>query len=194
VSRTARVLALAAAVTLLASCSVATSRAGEAQCDPENAAHAILTAQSVPSATLLPCIRAFPAGWRYGGSEVRDGIARFWLDSDRAGIHAVEVSLTRTCEVEGLTNVTAASGELGVRVYYAPISLRPFAADRHFVFVGGCVTYRYRFADTEQAPMLAFEADDALTFYPRPRLAQLLQDEAGVTLCGAGAPPCVGED
>jgi hypothetical protein len=121
-------------------------------------------------------------------------VATLWLDSDRAGIHAVEVSLTPGCSVEGLTDVTAASGELDVQVFLEPITNSPFAADRHFVFPGGCVTYRYRFGDAEQAPILAFEADQALTFLPRSMLVALVEDQLGMTLCGAEAPPCVGED
>jgi hypothetical protein len=163
-------------------------------CEPSSAGYPVLVAQAVPSATLIPCIRGLRPGWSYGGSEVRDGVARFWLDSDRAGIHAVEVSLTRGCSVVGLADVTNASGELDVRVFLEPISVRPFSADWHFVFPGGCVTYRYRFGDVEQAPTLAFEADQALTFVPRSILVDLIEDAYGMTLCGAGAPPCVGED
>ena len=56
----------------------------------------LLEAQAVPSATLIPCILPLPGGWSYGGSEVRSGLARFWLDSDRAGARAAEVRLTRS--------------------------------------------------------------------------------------------------
>jgi hypothetical protein len=189
-----RLAKIAIASVLLTGCSVGTVRSEEATCDAPSGAYPVLAAQAVPSAVLLPCIRVFPAGWGYGGSEVRSERSRFWLDSDRAGIHAVEVSLTRGCSVAGLADVTTASGELDVRVFIEPITVRPFSANWHFVFPGGCVTYRYRFGDVEQAPILAFEADQALTFVPRSVLVDLVQDELGMTLCGAGAPPCVGED
>jgi hypothetical protein len=185
---------MAIASVLLAGCSVGTVRSEEATCDAPDGAFPVLVAQAVPSAVLLPCIRVYPAGWSYGGSEVRTGQSRFWLNSDRAGFHAVEVELTRSCSVTGLPNVTASSGELGVRVFYDPITYRPFAADRHFLVPGGCVTYRYRFGDAEEAPNLAAEADDALTFVPRSLLVDLVDEELGLTLCGAVAPPCVGED
>lgn len=191
--RAGRFVAAVATFALLASCSVGPSRAEEAMCDGLGRAGRILAAQAVPSATLVPCVRVYPPGWRYGGSEVRDGIARFWLDSDRAGIHAVEVTLLHRCTTEG-RNVTASSGELDVRVFLQPISLSPYAADRHFLFEGGCVTYRYRFADAPQAPLLAAEADDALTFIRRAELVELAESEAGLTLCGAEAPPCIGEE
>ncbi len=63
----------------------------------------LLEAQAVPSATLIPCALPLPGGWSYGGSEVRSGLARFWLDSDRAGAHAAEVRLTQACDVAGAT-------------------------------------------------------------------------------------------
>jgi hypothetical protein len=189
-----RVAELAIASLLLAGCSVAATRSEQSTCDSADAAHHVLAAQAVPSATLLPCIRVFPAGWGYGGSEVRSGVSRFWLDSDRAGIHAVEVELVSACDVSGLDDVTSASGELDVTVYLRSVSVRPYVADRIFVFPGGCVTYRYRFGDAERAPNLASEADDALTFVPRSLLVGVVDGEYGLTLCGAEAPPCAGED
>ena len=185
---------IATAGLLMAACSVSTVRSEEATCDAPNGAYPVLVAQAVPSAVLLPCIRVYPAGWSYGGSEVRSARSRFWLNSDRAGIHAVEVDLTHRCDVAGLDDVTSASGELDVRVYLRSITLSPFEADRIFVFPGGCVTYRYRFGDAQEGPNLAAEADDALTFVPRSLLVDLVDDELGMTLCGAEAPPCVGED
>lgn len=189
-----RLIALLAVSGLFAGCSVGSNISEEATCDPNSAAFPVLAAQAVPSAVLLPCIRVFPAGWSYGGSEVRSGRSVFWLNSDRAGIHAVEIDLTPDCDVAGLDDVTSASGELNVRVYLRSISLSPFEADRIFVFPGGCVTYRYRFGGADKAPMLAAEVNDALTFLPRSLLVDLARSDLGTTLCGAGAPPCVGED
>ena len=40
----------------------------------------ILSAQAVPSAALLPCIAALPAGWSVGGTDIASGRASFWLD------------------------------------------------------------------------------------------------------------------
>lgn len=175
---------------LLAGCTIATGASSEVDCPVEESELLLLAAQAVPSATLLPCITAFPAGWSYGGSDVRSDDATFWLTSDRAGIHAVEVSLTRSCRTIGALDVTASSQEVGVREFVREYTLDPFAADRYFVFPGGCVTFRYRFAAGAE-PTLAIEADQAVTFGPRTALVELVQDEFGLTLCGAGAPQCV---
>ncbi len=53
----------------------------------------ILMAQSVPSATAVPCVAALPAGWETGSVNVRQDRTQFWLDSDQGGKHAVEVEL-----------------------------------------------------------------------------------------------------
>lgn len=188
-----RAAATAIVLTALASCSARAGDGTEADCPIEDGELFVLMAQSVPSATLIPCIEALPAGWTYGGSDVSDAAARFWLDSDRGGFHAVEVSLTASCRITGAVDVTNSTSEGGVRVYLDEFDLHPFSANRYFVFPGGCVTYRYRFgADAD--PTLALEADEAVTFGLRTALVRQVRDELGLTLCGAGAPPCVSGD
>ena len=183
-------VALALAMLGLVGCRAEAGYATEANCPVQESEFFVLMAQSVPSATLLPCIRALPAGWTYGGSDVNSASSRFWLDSDRAGIHAVEVSLTSRCEVAGALDVTNSTSETGVRDYIRELVLHPFSANRYFTFPGGCVTYRYRFGGTGDA-VLALEADEALTFGPRAAVVAKVHRELGLTLCGAGAPPCV---
>ena len=185
------VAAIALLLSPLASCSARAGDASEANCPIEDGELFVLMAQSVPSATLIPCIEALPAGWTYGGSDVSNAVARFWLDSDRGGYHAVEVSLEASCRITGAVDVTNSTSEGGVRVYVNEFDLHPFSANKYFVFPGGCVTYRYRFGPEAEAT-LALEADVAVTFGLRTVLVAQVQDELGLTLCGAGAPPCVG--
>ena len=151
----------------------------------------MLAAQAVPSATLLPCIRSFPAGWSYDGSDIRSGQATFWLDSDRAGRRAVEVDLARTCDTRGAVEVGPAPDEVGTTRFEKPISLQPiYQADRYYLFAGGCVTYRFRFA-AGASTTLALEVAEALSFRPRQPLVDEVREDFGQILCGAGAPPCV---
>jgi hypothetical protein len=164
----------------------------EPTCTGKDRSALILSAQAVPSATLVPCIAAFPSGWTYDGSRIRSGEVQFWLDSDRAGLRAVEVSLTRTCDVADAVEVTAGTTEPGVRTFERPISLPPrYQADRYQVFPGGCVTYQFRFG-AGVAATLALEADQALSFLPRSVLVRQVREDSGLTLCGANAPPCPG--
>ena len=148
----------------------------------------VLIAQSVPSATNLPCIAEFPVGWSFAGMNVETGRAEFWLSSDRAGIRAVTVSLTRRCHVSGAVEVPTEDDEAGLKRYEEPTALPPnFSGNRYYVFPGGCVTYRFRFGGG--APFaLALEASDALSFVPRTQSVEQLREEQGVELCGADVP------
>ena len=152
----------------------------------------VLLAQSVPSATQLPCVSEFPAGWTFGGSDISSGLSRFWLDSDRGGIHAVEVSLRRSCDTTDAVEERPAPDEAGTRVFVRPDSLEPsFTGVRFLLFDGGCIGYTFRFASGASST-LAIEAVEALSQLPRATIVTQVQEDTGLTLCGAGAPPCAG--
>lgn len=145
----------------------------------------ILVAQAVPSATLIPCIEEFPAGWSFGGENIESGRAEFWLYSDRAGERAVTVTLTRACDVDDAVEVPPESDELGTRRYEEPRSLPPvFTGNRYYVFPGGCITYRFAFGRGGSFS-LAVEATAALGFFSREEGVEALERE-GLILCGAG--------
>jgi hypothetical protein len=145
----------------------------------------ILIAQSVPSATLIPCISDFPAGWTFGGEHMEAGRTRFWLDSDRAGVRAVTVSLTRSCDTAGAVRVPAQPDEAGTVRYEAPDTLPPrFTGNRYYTFPGGCVTYRFAFGPRSSFTQ-AIEATSALSFFPRAKGVRILR-RLGLELCGAG--------
>jgi hypothetical protein len=151
----------------------------------------VLAAQAVPSATRLPCLTGLPAGWMFGGSLIRSGLVRFWLDSNVAGIHAVEVDLTAGCDTSGATEVPVSEDEVGTRVFQAPTSLPPhFGGTRYIVFPGGCLSSTYRFAPGAPATM-ALEADAVVSMLARRLIVTRVADELDETLCGAGAPPCL---
>jgi hypothetical protein len=162
-------------------------------CGAGNTNALVLMTQAVPSATLVPCIEEFPAGWSYDGSRIGSGSAQFFLNSDRAGLHALEVTLTESCDVSNAIEVTTGAGAIpGVRVYEEPISLPPtFQVNRYLLFPGGCVTNRFRFT-TGASATLALEAQQALSFVSRSVLVEQTKEETGLSLCGAEAPPCPG--
>lgn len=152
-----------------------------------------LAAQAVPSATLLPCLEALPTGWQFGGSQTVSGAFRFWLDSDRAGLRAVQLELVAECDVSDAVEVIPGVDEAGTRRFEEPLSLGPaFAADRFYTFPGGCVRVAYRFSDIGEST-LVLEADQAIGFHPRRPIVDGLED-LGLVLCGAGAPECPGAD
>jgi hypothetical protein len=172
----------------LTACSEAPSN--EIRCGQGSAG--ILAAQAVPSATWIPCITTFPVGWSYGGFSAETGTVRFWLDSDRAGGHAIQVELTRTCDTTGAVEAgDPGSLPAGVRRFELHISSEPrLSGLTFFTFAGGCVTFRYDLPGG--APTLLLQARQAVELFPREEIIALLGEE-GALLCGAGAPPCVGE-
>jgi hypothetical protein len=178
-----------AAVALLALPACATGGSVAPTCDDPGDGTMILVAQSVPSATMLPCVDALPPGWTVSGSSFVDGSTTFWLDLPVAGVHAVEVELTQTCDTSRGSLVVPGPDEAGAEVYVAPTSLDPFQGVRSIVFEGGCVTYRYAFASGTPATV-SLEVDAALSFMARQDVVDEVWTATGETLCGAGAAPC----
>jgi tRNA A-37 threonylcarbamoyl transferase component Bud32 len=97
-----------------------------------------LEAQSVPSASLVPCLGPLPDGWEVARITVNDGSSVITL-YDRLGLGTVVVWLTADCDVRGASLVPPAQPE--VRRYLRTEGLAPqYSATRFEVFPGGCVT------------------------------------------------------
>ena len=145
-----------------------------------------LQAQAVPSASLIPCFHAFPAGI-HGALAVRNGESV--LQFDRAGVYikfniadgphvtaaagTVTIRLTATCAAP-----TATAGQTiapGVTRFHleGPASTSEVAD----VFRGGCVTYRAQ-AGSASATLLD-QAQRAVSFQTRDDLRQALQRRSG---------------
>jgi membrane-associated phospholipid phosphatase len=154
------------------------------QCDTGHSA--ILEAQAVPSAALVPCVAALPSGWSVGGADIASGHAKLWLNSDQAGDQAVTITLSAACDVSGAKQIP--SDQPGTRRFERPLSLRPqFTALRIYTFPGGCATYRFNFAPGK-SPILAIPVDAAVAFVPRTRLVGYVRSTEDLALCGRGAP------
>ena len=166
VRRAAAAAGAAAVAPLLASCA---APATDVTLSCRNVDALILEAQSVPTATKLPCVELLPAGWSYGSSDIRSGRAQFRLASDRAGARAVEVTLTEACDRQGATEIT--SDEPGTRRYERVEAVTPgFSGTRYYTFPGGCTSYQFRFED--EGRVLVNEASLALTFVTRQFVAE----------------------
>jgi hypothetical protein len=136
----------------------------------------LLMAQAVPSASQIPCVELKPAGWSVGQTFVRNGRARFSLDSDRVGTDAVQVILERTCNFGRVTRVP--SDHPGARRYHEVIAVetgKRYQGAVYYVFPGGCVTYRLDFHGPEQARPLG-EVTLALGFVTREAVAKAFSD------------------
>jgi hypothetical protein len=184
-----RPLLLALVVLLLAGCVPVTSggigRGGfeqsrEPVCEIEGTVRVpllVLMAQAVPTASQLPCVDRLPAGWRVSDVFVRNGRARFALDYDRMmGFHPVQVVLERTCTIGKVSRVP--SDHPGTQRYQEVAELRPgelFRGAIHYLFRGGCVTYRLEFRGDEQARPTA-DVVLALGFVSRDTVAAAVRD------------------
>jgi hypothetical protein len=159
----------------LASCSRVQSEAAPT-CVPKGADTLALFAQSVPTATKVPCISSYPAGWHFASLSVHNGESRFTLDSDRAGISAVRVSLLPRCDLNGATEIP--SDEPGTQRFERIISVvNDFKAIRFYTFDGGCITYRFDF--DRQGRALVNEVSVAIGFIDRSAVDTLVRERSG---------------
>jgi hypothetical protein len=140
-----------------------------------------LQAQSVPSASFMPCLNALPLGWRFGGLYVRKGSSLLVLDSDRGGQRALLVSLESHCDTSRAKEVTP-TDEPGTRRWDGLESeASRYAGLRYYVFPGGCITYQFDVSDDERTAFTA-EAELAIGLYSRAALEDRVRSTTGLSL------------
>jgi tRNA A-37 threonylcarbamoyl transferase component Bud32/membrane-associated phospholipid phosphatase len=135
-----------------------------------------LMAQSVPSASLIPCLQLVPVDWTVAKVAVNNGRSVITLDHDRAGSGAMVVRLTASCDLAGATEVT--SEQSGARRYLrVDRNSTEFSATRAYTFPGGCVTQRFRAAGPS-ALRLSDTASSEFGFITREDLRQALSQRS----------------
>jgi hypothetical protein len=144
----------------------------------------ILAAQAVPSAAFLPCIAAVPSSWTAAAPEIASGQASFVLDSGQAGVQAVTITLTATCDTSGAQQIP--SDQPGMRRFERPSLVLAYSEVRYYTFPGGCATYQFVLAPGA-SPALATTRDTAVAFMPRSELVGYVRRTEGLALCGRGA-------
>lgn len=135
-----------------------------------------LEAQAVPSASLVPCVRSLPLGWRFARADVKSGNARFSIDHDRAGHNALTATLMSRCDTRGAVEIQTTDSRIrrfqrrangGTQTWYD-------------VFPGGCATVVVH-SVTDRADVtsqLARDAPSVLGYSDREALAQALTDRS----------------
>ena len=135
-----------------------------------------LMAQSVPSASLIPCLQLVPVDWKVAEVAVNNGRSVITLDHDRGGNAAMVVRLSASCDLAGATEVT--SEQPGARRYLrVEPNTTEFSATRAYTFPGGCITHRFRAA----GPSVLRLSDTASTefgFITREELRQALSQRS----------------
>ncbi|HKO85367.1 MAG TPA: phosphatase PAP2 family protein, partial [Actinomycetota bacterium] len=131
-----------------------------------------LMAQSVPSASRVPCMQFLPVGWSVAEVAVNNGRSLITLNHDRAGAAALVVRLTASCDPSGA--VEGPSATAGVRHYQGIESpTGEFTATWYDQFPGGCVTSRLHLS-TDPNGEFAAQAPQVLGFTSRAALQQAL--------------------
>jgi membrane-associated phospholipid phosphatase/tRNA A-37 threonylcarbamoyl transferase component Bud32 len=137
-----------------------------------------LMAQSVPSASQVPCVRFRLVGWSVADVAVNEGRSVLTLNHDRAGDRALVVRLAAACDpggaVEGPSPIT------GVRHFQRIESSTGggFGATWYDRFPGGCVTSRLRLS-TDPNGEFAAQAPAVLGFTTREALRRALEQRSG---------------
>lgn len=139
-----------------------------------------LEVQSVPTATMVPCIDDPPPGWSFTSVDIRDGRTKIYLASDRAGVDAVVVTLARSCDTSQATPVP--SDEPSTIRYEEVGTLNDaYSGRRYYTFAGGCVTYEFDF-EGQGRTALAEEAALSLSFRSRTDIVQVFEEDTGLEL------------
>jgi hypothetical protein len=115
----------------------------------------ILMAQSVPTASWVPCLRtALPLGWGFHHLDARNDVAFFSLDSDRDGQEAITVRLEASCDTSGSTEIL--SDREGMQRFERVRQTTPhFQGNRYYRFDGGCITFEFRLTGQSRGEPLA---------------------------------------
>jgi membrane-associated phospholipid phosphatase len=135
-----------------------------------------LMAQSVPSASLVPCVETRLPGWTVANVAVNDGRSVITLDHDRAGPAAVVMRMAAACDPTGAAKVP--SGAPGVRRFGGvERGAGGFSATWWDRFPGGCVTYRLHSTADVDGRFTA-ELPALLRFASREELRQALSQRS----------------
>jgi hypothetical protein len=170
--RAAGIASVALIVATVASCAPQATLA-RPDCQTQELRTLSLIAQSVHDATMIPCLNSLQAGWSFEKLEVQQDHSEMVLASDRAGEHALRVTLTRTCDIRDAVRIP--SDEPQTERYENILQVQDsYRAIRSYVFAGGCVTYRFQLT-TERPSVLLNEATLMVGFIPRAVLREAIE-------------------
>jgi hypothetical protein len=110
-------------------------------------------------------------------SAARNGISRFWLDSDRDGTKAIEVRLEESCDTTGATEI-ASDREHMHRLERVRQVSPTYSGERHYVFRGGCISIVFRLDGDSPGEALAL-ASQAVGVVSRQDLQDQVHADSG---------------
>jgi len=149
----------------------------------------VLMAQAVPTASWVPCLEGMPLGWHFSDMDVDRGSARFWLDSDRDGLRAIEIRLTESCSTSRATEIPSDRPEMR-RLERVSQVTPMYIGRRYYLFDGGCITVVFRLSGENRGEPLAV-ATQGLGAVPRDDLRAMVHEDSDGRL--DLDPPTTGE-
>jgi hypothetical protein len=136
----------------------------------------VLMAQSVPTASAVPCMRTKLDDWFLDDLDSWDGRTRI-LFSRLIDEFALTIELTRTCDPGAATET--ATDQPGTRRFDQRIRTGSSYRDRRFYLLpGACVTYEFKLTGTG-AEEAAGEISRALGFVSRDQVADQVRRYSG---------------
>jgi hypothetical protein len=139
----------------------------------------ILMAQSVPTASYVPCVRTgLPLGWSFHHLHARNGTASFWLNSDRDGQQAIEVRLDPSCDTAGATQIPSDREGMD-RFERVRMTTPDFKGERYYVFDGGCLTVVFELTGEGRGEPLALATQAVGVVHREDVLAQVHEESDG---------------
>lgn len=140
----------------------------EPWCRPGNPT--ALMAESVPTATLVPCVRSLPVGWEFTTFSADETHATFSIEADAETGGTVEVELHPACAAAPKEG--GRSDEPGTTVARTVEHRSPYAASWIYRFQGGCARIHIAFTKAADVEQELAELRRDLSFLPRADIAE----------------------
>ena len=152
----------------------------------------LIVAQSVRSASQIPCLLDLPTGWTVATVQVNEHHSVITLDSDRAGEGAAVLRLEEACDVTDAVSapsdlIALEAADLGLDIdpdapptrverFDLIEQVRPsFRAERFYVFPGGCVSWTFDF-DKGASATESVSIGNALALFSRQNLQDMVRE------------------
>jgi hypothetical protein len=134
----------------------------------------ILLAQSVPTASAVPCLRSEAGDWVVTKVDVRDGLGRIELSHRYGDEDTATIDLTAGCDVSDAHEV--ASQFEGVRRYTRELTRAGrYASESYYVYPGACTWLRFHLSG-DGARLRSAEISGALSFVSRDHIDRQIRE------------------
>ncbi len=165
-------LAVAAGLLTAAACSAEMTMAHPA-CNGEGGSW-LIVAQSVPTASQVPCLDPLPHGWDIETVAIDESGTVITFNSNRAGTIAARLRFTETCDIGDA--VSTPSDHPDTERFEHIERIDPsFLATRTYRFDGGCVQWDFEF-DQGAPSALSIQLGNSMHLMERSELQRILAE------------------